>query len=609
MDASELSRALSWRAEEIARMLLPDGKKASGYWKAGNVQGDRGDSLAIHLSGDKAGKWTDYATGEHGDLIDLWIARRGVDLLGALDDIRSYLGVPVQPHFHGSKPRKYSKPKKPQARKPVSVLDYLVTERKLSIETVTAYQVAEISQSTGLLIVFPFKRNDELLNVKYSPLDREEDGSKKPSWFEKGCEMLLWGWQTIKPTDRAVVITEGEIDAMTWHDYGVAALSLPNGCKGMTWIENEFDNLERFEIIYLSLDMDPSGQDSIAEVVDRLGRHRCHIVKLPRKDANECRQAGISTEQMLGCLESAETSDPEELRRASSYVEEVIDQFYPPNEEPAGFKTPWQKLDDLVRFRRSELSIWTGFSGHGKTTVLNQVILWGGAQGERSLIASLEIKPAVLLKKMTRQATALRQPDRALIRATHKWYDGKFWIFDLVGSAKTQRLFEVFDYARRRYGVSQFVVDSLLRCGIAEDDYNSQKLFADGLAEYATRHNVGVHLVAHNRKQKDDHQASGRLDVRGSASITDLGHNVYVVWRNKAKEQAIQQADTNQDIVSHKVLEQPDAIFKCDKTREGEWEGSALLWFHRDSQQYVANANDYPMPPFTLDGELDYEEL
>ena len=589
-------------------MLLPEGKKVGGYWKAGNVEGDKGQSLAIHISGEKAGRWADYATGQHGDLIELWTIKRGVDFVSALGQIKDYLGIAATPTFHGSKAKSYRRPEKPKVRKPTSVKEYLIEHRWIEPDTIAAYQVGETSDASGPVMVFPFKRSGELLNVKYSPIARNEDGTKKASRFEPGCEMLLWGWQSIGDNDRSFVLTEGEIDAMSWHSCGIAAMSLPNGAKGHTWIENEFDHLERFEAIYISLDMDEHGQKAVPELVERLGRHRCHVVKLPHKDANECRTKGYTEEQMRGFLEAAETTDPEELRRASSYVEEVIEQFYPPNNEPIGFKSPWQKLDELIRFRRAELSIWTGFSDHGKTTLLNQVLLWGAAQGERCLIASLEIKPAILLKRATRQATGKRTPDVALIRTTHRWYDGKIWIFDLVGSAKTSRLLQVFDYARRRYGVSQFVVDSLLRCGIPEEDYNAQKEFVDQLAEYATTHAVGVHLVAHSRKKQNDNEAGGRLDVRGSASITDLGHNVYVVWRNKQKEAAMERAQHAGETPHFKLFEQPDALFKCDKTREGEWEGSASLWFDRESQQYLAEAGSYAFPLVREASADDYEE-
>ncbi len=38
----------------------------------GNIQGDKGKSLVVELSGSEAGLWHDFATGEGGDIIDLW---------------------------------------------------------------------------------------------------------------------------------------------------------------------------------------------------------------------------------------------------------------------------------------------------------------------------------------------------------------------------------------------------------------------------------------------------------------------------------------------------------------------------------------------------------
>lgn len=215
--------------------------------------------------------------------------------------------------------------------------------------------------------------------------------------------MCLFGWQTLHENAREVLIAEGEIDCISWHQCGVSALSVPNGAKSFTWLENEFESLERFETIYLSFDMDSDGQAGITEAIDRLGRHRCRVVKLPHIDANACLQAGVTAVEMNRFLSEAETSDPAELKRASSYLQQVIEEFYPVFEEP-GFLSPWTKLGTNLRFRPAELSIWSGFSGTGKTTLLNQIILTGLAAGERACIASLEIKPRKLLRRLTRQA-------------------------------------------------------------------------------------------------------------------------------------------------------------------------------------------------------------
>jgi twinkle protein len=500
-DIREISQQLNSRAEEIARYLLPNGKRESQEWRAGSIGGERGDSLGVHLSGAKVGVWSDFAAGKSGaDLLDLWAAVKGVGLGEALREAKFYLGVSdaaAGVAFVGSREtRQYRKPERPQCSKPVSgsdVFHYLTKDRWLTVEALNAYQVAE----SGREIILPFKREGELVNVKYLSVDRDVNG-KKITRFESGCMMALFGWQAIPETAREVLICEGEIDAISWFQYGTPALSVPNGAKSFTWLENEYECLERFETIYLSWDMDGDGRSGVAEALDRLGRHRCRLVELPYKDANECLQHGVSADQMRGFVVGAESCDPAELKRASVYVDEVIDQFYPSGGVEPGFTSPWKKMDGLLRFRPGEYSVWGGYNKSGKTTMLNQVLLAGMSQDERACVASLEIKPRKLLKRMTRQATADRMPSVEQIRDAHVWYDGRLWMFDLVGTAKIARLFEVFEYARRRYGITQFVIDSLMRCGIAEDDYNGQKGLADRCAEFSTSHDVGVHLVAHS---------------------------------------------------------------------------------------------------------------
>ena len=59
MLATELSALLAQRCEEIVRDLLPNGEKKSGEWCVGSIQGEKGESLKVHLKGAKAGVWAD----------------------------------------------------------------------------------------------------------------------------------------------------------------------------------------------------------------------------------------------------------------------------------------------------------------------------------------------------------------------------------------------------------------------------------------------------------------------------------------------------------------------------------------------------------------------
>ena len=111
-----------------------------------------------------------------------------------------------------------------------------------------------------------------------------------------------------------------------------------------------------FDRIYLCLDADKEGLIATRELVERLGRHRCHIVKLLHKDANECLLANVSKEIMQQCFEVAKTLDPEELKSASEFVEQVIDEFYPApvfilDMMPLGKKRMVKFYFDLMSFR------------------------------------------------------------------------------------------------------------------------------------------------------------------------------------------------------------------------------------------------------------------
>jgi hypothetical protein len=98
--ASDLAQALARKAEAVCRHYLAAGHRAGRYWIVGDVHGSRGRSLYVRLMGPAqgrgaAGKWTDAATGEHGDLLDLIALNRGHRRLAdTLDEARRFLALP-----------------------------------------------------------------------------------------------------------------------------------------------------------------------------------------------------------------------------------------------------------------------------------------------------------------------------------------------------------------------------------------------------------------------------------------------------------------------------------------------------------------------------------
>jgi len=90
-----MAQRLAREAEAVCRRYLPQGRREGRYWRIGDVQGTPGASLYVRLHGSSAGKWTDAATGEHGDLLDLIGANRSLDRLrDTLAEARAFLGQP-----------------------------------------------------------------------------------------------------------------------------------------------------------------------------------------------------------------------------------------------------------------------------------------------------------------------------------------------------------------------------------------------------------------------------------------------------------------------------------------------------------------------------------
>jgi Toprim domain len=107
---SDVVERLAANAEAVCRNYLPNGRRQGRYWHVGDVHGAPGRSLYVRLrpSGKgAAGKWTDSATGEHGDLLDIIrIGRRLRSFPDAIDEARQFLGMPQGDNTRGQCGRK-----------------------------------------------------------------------------------------------------------------------------------------------------------------------------------------------------------------------------------------------------------------------------------------------------------------------------------------------------------------------------------------------------------------------------------------------------------------------------------------------------------------------
>lgn len=590
MNLSEISQRLNDSMLATLRYLLPAGVVQGAEYCVGGLGGEKGQSLRVHMSGNKAGVWSDFASGESGgDLIDLWAAVRSVPLVAAIDEAREWLGI-ERPKFVAPQ-RTYSAPIKPERTRKVEAtpVEQFLKDRGLNDVTIRTFRIA----ADGDRVLFPFiDPMGETRMIKF----RDIHDKKRQGPTSAGQMPILFGWHAADPNAREVWITEGEFDAMAAHQMGVSALSVPfGGGKGakQQWIENEFDNLDRFETIVLALDMDEEGEAAAREIAERLGMHRCLRVSLPRKDMNECLLDGLDINEIR---RTGKAFDPEELRCATDYREEILKELFNSDEDSRGFAPLLNKLDGNLRFRDAELVILNGINGHGKSQMAGQFSLDAMLQGKRVCIASMEMPARRLLTRLTRQASGCStgHPTEGYANAVIDWYAGKLWLFDLVGTAKTKRMLEVFEYARKRYGIDVFIIDNMSKCGIPDDDYTAQKKFMEDLCDFKNVTGTTLFLVTHSRKGESEDAPTGKMDVKGSGSITDLADTVLTIWRNKKKEKEVDEATFGGEELSEELLFKPDSVLFCSKQRNGEWEGNVGTYWCGGSMQFKNNPKDAP---------------
>jgi len=624
-DIKELTQALADRAEQVASMLLPGGRLIAREWCAGSIGGGEGKSLKVCCSGSKAGIWADFATGEAGDLLDLWRLCHGLSLVDAIKEVKSYLGI-VDPVFTPAGQKAYRKPEPPKGAKLATsatsaVTRYLVEERKLAPETIVAYRIGEVAEvmgKEGPWIVFGSYHKAELSAIKYLHLNRDDKG-KKVTMVEANCMKTCFGWNVIDKNAREVVVCEGELDAATLHQYGWPAVSVPFGAGGgnkQAWVETDWEEMERFETIYLCMDNDTEGSAATEELLRRLGEVRCKIVTLPYKDANECLQKGVTKAEIDKAFADAHTPDLDVLKPANAWTQDVLDEFYPSGGILPGFDMPWKSTG--FRFLRGELTLVTGWNGHGKSQSWGQVMLSAMAVGEKVVIASLEMAPKKTLYRLVRQACAERRPSHSRVSDCLNWMSGGLWLFDVVGTSKVDEVLKAFDFAFRKYGCRQFVVDSLTKLGLAEDDYKGQKACVEKLCDFATKTGAHIHLVAHSRKGANELAPPCKLDIKGTGAITDLAFNCWIIHRNKQKEMAMKAWEETGSVPlallkelgcenQEQLMGVPDVFAICDKSRNVERsEGKYGLRFDQESLQ-LYRKGECPVPYF--DGFVTPDEV
>lgn len=435
-------------------------------------------------------------------------------------------------------------------------------KRGLSIATLDHFGIKEDEHKN---IVFEFFDADNmLLSVKLRPSHRIRPSEPKMFW-QNGSDNcpLLFNVNRVN-FEQPLVITEGNIDAMSVFEAGYYnVVSIPGGVQDTKWIEFNYKFLENFSQFIVWTDNDEAGQQGRQKIVKRLGEYNCKIVTptddvldviesyYQQYDANSHIRKADANNVLIACgggmilnlLKTAKEIENPKVKRLMDYDEQQL-------QDLPRISTGFKAIDRVMygNFENS-LTILTGKAGSGKSTLLNQFFIAEPLEaGERVLIYSGELPARILLGNILRPLASRRhiieldngedQPKGYKVtteasKAIKSYYRDGLFVFDDLDELETNGggLLEAMEYSYKRYGITSYVIDNLMTVDMrgvqGESKMDCQIQFVKRLKKFTREYPVKVLLVAHARKLASGQSDVGLDDISGASEIVKLCDRCY----------------------------------------------------------------------------------
>lgn len=199
----------------------------------------------------------------------------------------------------------------------------------------------------------------------------------------------------------------------------------------------------------------------------------------------------------------------------------------------------------LNGFRPGELTVFTGPTGSGKTTVLSQLSLDLCMQGVQTLWGSFEIRNSRLGLVMAQQMAGSSLLDEnskyipsELAKASEKLARLPLYFLDFFGSTDMSIILGNMVEAVKTRNVQHILLDNL-QFILSEqymhkfDKFDLSDKTVSALRGFCNVFNVHVTLVVHPRKE-DDNTQLGISSLSGTAKVSQEADNIIILQSNQS---------------------------------------------------------------------------
>jgi twinkle protein len=467
--------------------------------------------------------------------------------------------------LHEAAEKTYTRPKVISAP-PLNKVQAWFKARRITPETLKSFGICEKmewmpqTEKEENCIAFPYVKHGEVVNYKF------RDGAKNFKMV-KGAELCIFNYDGVRGK-RVVIITEGEIDALSVYQAGICldqdtgVCSVPNGAaKGnraqkLEYLDNSWQAFNDAERIIIATDNDAPGQALKAELSRRLGRYRCEDVFYPKscKDLNEVLithgAAGVAN-----CLRTSKPMPVEGIIQLSD-IEAEIDDFYE-NGSIDGVTIGYADFDRHYRFATGRVSIWTGVPGSGKSTFLDQVLIRLASRHDwKHGVCSFEKQPITkhfkslascyVGKPFHNEDQSIRMTSLELNKAKNFFRYRFFWFKQRDEDLSIDGIISKAIHLVKAHGIQGLVIDpynyieSKRKSTQTETEYVSEIL--GKLCTFAKNYDVHVWLIAHPVKKKmseGEFEVPTLYDIAGSQNFYSKTDNGGAIHRwNKSPGQS-----------------------------------------------------------------------
>jgi len=392
-------------------------------------------------------------------------------------------------------------------------------------------------------IQFNYFINNELINIKY------RDGRKNFK-LVKGAEKVFYNLDSTVGHD-SVVIVEGEIDALSFIEAGVASVvSVPNGATlnrlNLDYLDNCIEYFEDKSKIIIGVDGDEAGQNLQQELIRRFGAEVCYTISFDNnKDANEyLLDYGPSMLKRL-----VDQADPVPLENVVTLkdIDNELQEFIHEGFKP-GYQVGLDNFDSIFSTYTGQFITVTGVPSSGKSDFVDRMVVgYQMKYGWKTAFASPENKPTFLHAHKLMRKIGNWMPSKVDIN-TEKWNQ----VTDVVNENFYFIENERYDLDSVLSKGAELVKRKGIKC-LVIDPYNKVKMHGatsmsipDATMEYLTRieafakkYDVLVIVVAHPTKmyKKED----GTLDepnmynIKGGGEWYDASYHGLLVHRDYTK--------------------------------------------------------------------------